>query len=240
MSMNRPEQYPEISDDESGLVPQESPRPEWPKKIRMLSAAELDRLTIDSDGRFYWDGKLVNYDLMQQQQFQQPDAQHNHQAATIDPADRNAFELLDRSAADFHAHNRNQLEPTVSAAPQVTAEPLHTPGVRAVDLDTVTQQPSLPQVSAPAAVVPAAYPTLTGTTMSATTAAKVRISLSAWQSIGLMLVILGFLAGMLGVAANGLVAANEWGCRLGMVKATYCPPPPPPPPAPPARPDIPA
>jgi len=27
-----------------------------------VAAAELDRLTIDNSGRFYWDGKLVNYD----------------------------------------------------------------------------------------------------------------------------------------------------------------------------------
>ena len=36
--------------------------PDWPKKIRTLTATELDRLTIDSAGRFYWDGKLVNYE----------------------------------------------------------------------------------------------------------------------------------------------------------------------------------
>ena len=55
--------YPEVSVDESGIVPPQSARPsEWPKKLRTLTAAELDRLTIDNSGRFYWDGKLVNYD----------------------------------------------------------------------------------------------------------------------------------------------------------------------------------
>src|SRR3954462_12194569 len=57
------EPYPEVSVDESGIVPPQSARPaEWPKKLRTLTAAELDRLTIDNSGRFYWDGKLVNYD----------------------------------------------------------------------------------------------------------------------------------------------------------------------------------
>src|SRR4030081_3759067 len=55
--------YPEVSVDESGIVPPQGARPsEWPKKLRTLTAAELDRLTIDNSGRFYWDGKLVKYD----------------------------------------------------------------------------------------------------------------------------------------------------------------------------------
>ena len=49
--------------DESGIVASQTARPsEWPKKLRTLTAAELDRLTIDNSGRFYWDGTLVNYD----------------------------------------------------------------------------------------------------------------------------------------------------------------------------------
>ena len=57
------EPYPEVTGDESAIVPPQSVRsPEWPKKIRTLTATELDRLTIDSAGRFYWDNKLVNYD----------------------------------------------------------------------------------------------------------------------------------------------------------------------------------
>ena len=55
--------YPEVSGDESGIVPPQNSRTsEWPKKLRTLTAAELDRLTIDNSGRFYWDGKLVDYD----------------------------------------------------------------------------------------------------------------------------------------------------------------------------------
>ena len=55
--------YPEVSVDELGIVPPQGARAsEWPKKLRTLTAAELDRLTIDNSGRFYWDGKLVSYE----------------------------------------------------------------------------------------------------------------------------------------------------------------------------------
>ena len=44
--------YPEVSVDESGIVPPQGARTsEWPKKLRTLTAAELDRLTIDDSGR---------------------------------------------------------------------------------------------------------------------------------------------------------------------------------------------
>ena len=48
--MSSTEPYPEVTADESGIVPHQSSRaPEWPKKIRTLTATELDRLTIDSE-----------------------------------------------------------------------------------------------------------------------------------------------------------------------------------------------
>src|SRR5262245_20232707 len=61
--MSSTEPHPEVTADESGIGPQQGNRPpDWPKKIRTLTATELDRLTIDSAGRFYWDGRLVNYE----------------------------------------------------------------------------------------------------------------------------------------------------------------------------------
>src|SRR5688572_30619856 len=58
------------NDDESGLAPPHSTPPaDPPRKIRSLSTDDLDRLTIDSAGRFYWDGQLVNYG------FAKPDGQ---------------------------------------------------------------------------------------------------------------------------------------------------------------------
>src|SRR5262249_46783419 len=61
--MSSTEQHPEVTADESGIVPQQTNRPpERPEKIPTLAATELDRLTIDGAGRFYWDGRLVNYE----------------------------------------------------------------------------------------------------------------------------------------------------------------------------------
>jgi hypothetical protein len=65
-----------------------------------------------------------------------------------------------------------------------------------------------------------------------------RLVLSGWQSIGLIIVILGFLVCAASFAASGFVAAHDWGCKVGLVQS-YCPPPPAIP-EPPARPDIPA
>src|SRR5438876_5449932 len=96
MSMDRPEQYPEVSSEESGIVPQDGPRADWPKKIRMLSANELDRLTIDSAGRFYWDGHLVNY--------QPPQPEKAPSVNTADADERNALEMLDRAALELTDH----------------------------------------------------------------------------------------------------------------------------------------
>ena len=80
--MDRTETYPEVGGEESGLVPPQGHKGEWPKKIRTLTAVELDRLTIDGDGRFYWDGKLVNYESQQRQ------------------PDLDALAMLDRAAVD--------------------------------------------------------------------------------------------------------------------------------------------
>ena len=80
-----------------GLVPPLGHKGEWPKKIRTLTAVELDRLTIDGDGRFYWDGKLVNYVAPQQ-----------HQGPEIKPVDLDALSILDRAAAELSGHKTEQ------------------------------------------------------------------------------------------------------------------------------------
>ena len=86
------EPYTDVSGDESGIVPPQSSRPpEWPKKIRTLTAAELDRLTIDSSGRFYWDGKLVNYEAPKPK------------GAPDDLLDR-SMDILDRAAHELGEH----------------------------------------------------------------------------------------------------------------------------------------
>jgi hypothetical protein len=80
-----------VNVDESGIVASQNPRPsEWPKKLRTLTAAELDRLTIDSSGRFYWDGVMVNYDTGSKQ----------IPGKTPDSLDR-SMEILDRATVDL-------------------------------------------------------------------------------------------------------------------------------------------
>src|SRR5476651_2374001 len=85
------DQYPDVTADESGIVPPQTARPpEWPKKLRTLTAAELDRLTIDANGRFYWDGKLVNYDT---QPKQLGDKTSESLSRSMDILDRASYEL---------------------------------------------------------------------------------------------------------------------------------------------------
>jgi hypothetical protein len=208
--MDRTDQYPEVVGEESGLVPPLGHKGEWPKKIRTLTAVELDRLTIDGDGRFYWDGKLVNYVAPQQ-----------HQGSEIKPVDLDAMAIMDRAAAELSGHKfEQQTDGTALAEHQHHVEQTYTP----VTVSSVTH------------AAPVAMPTFAP---GYGRPEKVRLSLSPLQSIGAILVVLGFLVGVAGVAASGFVAAHEWGCKAGMVKS-YCPPPPPAPKEPPPRADIPA
>ena len=126
-------EYPEVSGDESGIVPPQNARnPEWPKKIRTLTAAELDRLTIDSSGRFYWDGKLVNYETRTSATADQPPVSLEH---SLDILERAANEFGDRKLpapiegaelpADLHHDHATNLAEAL-AIPQVirSAEPV--------------------------------------------------------------------------------------------------------------------
>jgi hypothetical protein len=211
----RTDQYPEVSGEEAAIVPpQSAPKPEWPKKIRTLSAAELDRLTIDSNGRFYWDNQLVNYEPPQPPKADAPQSQ------TIDV---DALALLDRAAIEVS--DRKPSEPgaegdqaqAAKASDEVKAVDQFTPVVPAVDARSLTPMQPV--------AIPAHWPT-----------EKVRVSLSIWQSLAVLLLIASVIVGAIGLAAQGWVAVNEWGCRVG-TQTAHCPPPPP---APPPRPDIPA
>lgn len=220
--MDRTDQYPEVGGEESSLVPPPGHKGEWPKKIRTLTAVELDRLTIDGDGRFYWDGKLVNYVAPQ------------HQAPEIKPTDLDALAILDRAAAELSGQKIDQPATTAVEQQQMAADVVAHAEQHHVEqtYTPVTVARALPEVTHAASV---AMPTLTPAYVRSD---KVRVSLSPIQTIAAILVFLGFLAGVAGVAASGFVAAHEWGCKAGVVKS-YCPPPPPAPKEP-ARTDIPA
>ena len=135
--------YPEVSVDESGIVPPQGARPaEWPKKLRTLTAAELDRLTIDNSGRFYWDGTLVNYDTGPKQLTDK----------APDSLDR-SMDILDRATLDLGGRKvpatiEGQLaEPAGSSAEpgavelevhRAQASPAATPTIRPTDNTRVT------------------------------------------------------------------------------------------------------
>ncbi len=123
--------YPEVSGDESGIVPPQGARTsEWPKKLRTLTAAELDRLTIDNSGRFYWDGKLVKYDT----QPQQPSD------TVADPLDR-SLDILDRAS---HELSGRKLPATIEGE----LAPRHDTG--AVNLDVARLEAAMMAEAAPA------------------------------------------------------------------------------------------
>ena len=212
--------YPEVTVDESGIVPPQSGRnPDWPKKIRTLTAAELDRLTIDSAGRFYWDGKLVNYEPPQQPK---PAETETNRPETLD---RDALDMLDRAAHELG--DRKAPEPIEGAefekpheAPAVEPRRARDDEPPAVDLDHV----------APVAAAAAPQVTVGDTRLADDLAVasmirvpeRVRVSLSRWQSLGAIIVVLGIAVGASGLAAYGFVAAHEWGCRAGLIQS-YCP-----------------
>lgn len=145
------DQRTEVSSEESGLVPPQSePKQEWPKKIRTLTTGELDRLTIDADGRFYWDGKLVNYtppasetpdDPPPQAEGSEPPSPPAAPARQepLDPFDQAALEILDQAAQELSGPNPTEpridsrpVEPTVSVERTIAAVetvPAPTPSV---------------------------------------------------------------------------------------------------------------
>jgi hypothetical protein len=224
MSTERSDQYPEVSGEDAGIVPpQGGAKQEWPKKIRTLTANELDRLTIDGLGRFYWDGQLVNYQA------------HPSRIEKPVDLDQHAMDLLDRTAreldpnapvpsADAATTTEAQTpDPLTAEAPALAATPVDqlapvSPAVNKAPLVEVRRQEVMP----PTVGQP-------GTT---------RILLTGWQSIGLVIVIAGFLVAAAGMAASGFVALHDWGCKAGIV-TRGCAAAPTMPKAPP-RPDIPA
>ena len=213
------EPYPDLTGDESGLVPPQTGRtPDWPKKIRTLTASELDRLTIDGNGRFYWDGQLVNYE---------PPEPKAPERTESDSQDRTAMEMIDRAAYEIGDHKTP--EPIEGAE---LAQPLDT-HVRRDEHGAIDFDYTPPTREAPVAVAEprggAAY------AIHATD--RIRLKMSHWQSLGAIIMVLGIAVGASGVAAYGFVVAHEWGCRTGLVQK-YCPPTPAT--RTPARPDIPA
>jgi hypothetical protein len=204
-----PDQNPEVPTDDSGVVPQNTPKPEWPKKIRTLSAVELDRLTIDSEGRFYWDGHPVVAPVMESP----PPAPAETRSS--EPVDLDALALLDRAARELSGQQHPGVEPTMvvpGADPYRPHDDIH--------IGDSTAVASLTHVvdTVPAPAYEMTYHRMPGE--------KVRLRMSFLQSLALALLVIGVLVGAAGIAISGLVTAHDWACRTNLVKQ-YCPPPPP-------------
>ena len=188
------EEYPEVSGDESGIVPTQAARPpEWPKKIRTLTASELDRLTIDSSGRFYWDGKLVNYELSEARS-----------GASSEAREQSALDMLDRAVHDLSDHK------TPSAIEGAALPGLHS----STDFDiarissatsTIT---TLPVGGAQPQVIHASE--------------NFRLKLSRGQAFAVVIALLALVMGAAGVGAYGYVAMRDWSCRIDSKQAS-CP-----------------
>jgi hypothetical protein len=180
--------YPEVSVDESGIVPPQGARPsEWPKKLRTLTAAELDRLTIDNSGRFYWDGKLVNYDTGTKQLTDKTAESLDH-----------SMDILDRASRDLGGRKSPTTIEGQLAEPAGSSDE---PG--AVDLDAVRAQGA-------AAVADALAPP-----PAMRSADHTRLRLSRGQTAGAVIVVLAIAIGAIGMATYGYVAARDWGCKTG-------------------------
>ena len=194
--------YPEVSVDESGIVPPQGARPsEWPKKLRTLTAAELDRLTIDNSGRFYWDGKLVNYDTGTKQLTDK----------TSDSLEQ-SLDILDRASRDLGGRKSPAtIEGQLAEPAGSSAEP----GL--VDLNVV-------RAHGAAAVADALAPPQAIRTTDPT-----RLTLSRAQTAGAIIVVLAIVIGAIGMATYGYVAYRDWGCKTSPSQSG-CPAIPAPPP----------
>ena len=181
--------YPEIRADESGLVPsQPTLRSEWPKKLRALTQQDLDRLTIDQDGRFYWDGKLVNYDTGTKRITDKTSESFEH-----------SMDILDRASRDLGGRK----SPTTIEGQ--LAEPAGSSGEPgAVDLDVVRAKGAAAVADALAPPPPAIR-----------TADHTRLKLSRGQTAAAVIVVLAIAIGAIGMATYGYVAARDWGCKTG-------------------------
>jgi hypothetical protein len=203
------------NDDESGLVPSESTPPaDWPRKIRSLSTDDLDRLTIDSAGRFYWDGQLVNYG------FAKPDGQlidarelsslaspHKETTTGGIPMADPALSKSTDSTLDAIAEALAAATPVKDEAPTVVVAAPPSAPASSVGPAPATRREAVPITEGPR-----------------------RFKLSFFQSLGAFLGVLSLLLAGAGLAASGFATAHEYGCRAGFVTA-YCPPKPAPAPA---------
>jgi hypothetical protein len=195
--------YPEVNVDESGIVPPQGGRPsEWPKKLRTLTAAELDRLTIDNSGRFYWDGKLVDYGTGAKPA---PDK-------TSDSLEH-SMDILDRASRDLGG--RKSLT-TIEGQLFEPAGSSDNPDAVSLDIIRARGAAAIADALAPPA-------------LARSTSEQTRLMLSTAQAAGAIVVVAAIVIGAVGMATYGYVAYRDWGCKTG-ASQSGCPVLPAPPP----------
>ena len=160
------------------------------------------RLTIDDGGRFYWDGKLVNYDTGPKQLTDKTSESLEH-----------SMDLLDRASRDLGARKSpTTIEGRLAEPAGSSDEP------DAVDLDVVRARGAAAVADALAPPPPAIR-----------TTDHTRLKLSRGQTAGAVIVVLAIAIGAIGMATYGYVAARDWGCKTGAFQSG-CPAPNVPPP----------
>lgn len=206
--MSSTEPYPEVNVDESGIEPKQAQQhgPEWPKKIRTLTATELDRLTIDGSGRFYWDGKLVNYEPPMGARPAGEKSEQPSRAADLLDHDPYSF---DETKSSEHAEtdetdrsDDTEIHPVAHREDRFhDLEDVRTVQHRAVHHDMGAEMSDA--YAAPAIQIPD----------------RIRVSMTRWQSLGAIIVVLCLMVGALGLAAFGFIAVHDWGCRANLIQS---------------------
>ena len=182
------EPYPEVDRGRIGnRAAAGRAQPEWPKKIRTLTASELDRLTIDNAGRFYWDGKLVNYEP--------PEHRHRND----DEADRSAMDIIDRAVVELGYQNPAGADREHRAADTGRSQFFATKARGRYARRTATARGAYrgPNTSTPV-VTPAGVPA------GAVSHCRCHVAI-----VCAIIVVLGIAAGASGVAAYGRVVAHD-------------------------------
>lgn len=204
------EPYPEVNVDESGIEPRQTQQqhgPEWPKKIRTLTATELDRLTIDSSGRFYWDGKLVNYEPPMGGK--PPGEKSEQSSRAADPLDHDPYSFEETKSSEHAETDETERSDDAPMHPVVHRDDrFHDlDDVRAVQHRAVHHHDMGGEMSEAYAAPSIQIPD------------RIRVSMTRWQAIGAVIVVLCLMVGALGLAAFGFIAVNDWGCRGGLIQS---------------------
>lgn len=172
-----------------GPAPLQPAAEEWPKKVRTLSAAELDRLTIDGEGRFYWDGHPVNYTAPVETAPAPEPSDTAGAMPTLLPPDS-----ADRLQGAAAAPVSSQAVPSRDAPP----------------LDSTT-----PDAPAP----PSAADRLAKASWLPARDRPSTIALTRRQSLAVVLAVSALLIAAAALAVQTAATVHGWGCRTGLLTA---------------------